>query len=265
MIKERNVTAYVDTGADICVMSESKAKKLGINLLPTKMKIRPYGCRPKRCIGEYLGTIRYGQQVVNTVIYILREEVETLLSGTVSEALGAISFNEESRVNKIDSTPESTSDLDKSNLLKKFPKLFSGLGKLNNYQVKLHVDESVPPVKESARPIPFHLKSKFDAEIAKLETQGVIEEHQGPTSFISNLHLTPKDDGSTRVVLDMRNANKAIKSTNLPIPRPEHVSSKLAGYQIFSKLDFKSAFYQLELEEESRHLTVFHAGKGIYR
>ena len=266
MIKERNVTAYVDTGADICVMSESKAKKLGIDLLPTKMKIRPYGCRPKRCIGEYLGTIRYGQQVVNTVIYILREEVETLLSGTVSEALGAISFNEESRVNKIDSTPESTSDLDKSNLLKKFPKLFSGLGKLNNYQVKnFDVDESVPPVKESARPIPFHLKSKFDAEIAKLETQGVIEEHQGPTSFISNLHLTPKDDGSTRVVLDMRNANKAIKSTNLPIPRPEHVSSKLAGYQIFSKLDFKSAFYQLELEEESRHLTVFHAGDRLMR
>ena len=63
----------------------------------------------------------------------------------------------------------------------------------------------------------------------------------------------------------MRNANKAIKSTNLPIPRPEHISSQLAGYKIFSKLDCKSAFHRLQLEQSSRDLTVFHAGDRLMR
>ena len=63
----------------------------------------------------------------------------------------------------------------------------------------------------------------------------------------------------------MREANKAIKKTNLPIPRAEDISSQLSGYKVFSKLDFKSAFHQLEIEEESRALTVFHAGDRLMR
>ena len=39
----------------------------------------------------------------------------------------------------------------------------------------------------------------------------------------------------------------------------------MAGNKIFSKLDLKSAFHQLELEPESRLLTVFHAGDRLMR
>ena len=67
------------------------------------------------------------------------------------------------------------------------------------------------------------------------------------------------------MTLDMRRVNKAIRSTNLPIPRPELISSKLAGYQLFTKLDLSSAFHQLELEQQSRFLTVFHAGDRLMR
>lgn len=265
-IKEQSVPVYIDTGADVCMMPKSEAKRLKLPLRPTDMRIRPYGSHPKKCVGEFVGTVQFEEQVVNTTFYILDSRVETLISGPVSEALGIISFNESAGVRRAgECTPEAVMDEAKQDLLNKFPKLFKGLGKLKGHKVKLHVDESVKPVKEPPRPVPFHLKGKMEQEIDKLEKQGVIEEHQGPTSFISNLHLTPKDDGTARVVLDMRNANKAIKSTNLPIPRPEHISSKLAGYEIFTKLDFKSAFYQLELEEESRHLTVFHAGDRLMR
>ena len=76
---------------------------------------------------------------------------------------------------------------------------------------------------------------------------------------------THTDDGTIRVTLDMRNPNNAIISTNMPIPRPEYISSQLAGYKVFSKLDFKSAFFQLELDEKSRALTVFHASERLMR
>ena len=86
-----------------------------------------------------------------------------------------------------------------------------------------------------------------------------------PAPWISNTVIAPKTDGNIRMTLDARNLNKAIMSTNLPIPRHEDVKSKLAGCKIFSKMDFKSAFWQIVIEEESRYLTVFHANDKLYR
>ena len=85
-----------------------------------------------------------------------------------------------------------------------------------------------------------------------------------PAPWISNTVIAPKTDGNIRMTLDARNLNKAIMSTNLPIPRHEDVKAKLAGCKIFSKMDFKSAFWQIEIEEKSRYLTVFHANDKLY-
>lgn len=71
----------------------------------------------------------------------------------------------------------------------------------------------------------------------------IIEEHQGPTSQVSNVVLTPKKDGGMRVTEDMREPNKAIKDIHVSIPRPEDIKVQLAGCRYFSKLDFKSVFY----------------------
>ena len=95
----------------------------------------------------------------------------------------------------------------------------------------------------------------------------VIKEHppNQPAPWISNAVLSPKDDESVRVTMDARNVNKAIQSSNYPIPKQEDIKAKLSGAKVFSKMDLKSAFWQIELAEESRHLTVFHANDKLYR
>ena len=55
----------------------------------------------------------------------------------------------------------------------------------------------------------------------------------------------------------MTRVNKAIKKTNLPIPRVEDIKAQLSSSKVFAKLDIKSAFHQLTIEEESRFATVF--------
>ena len=55
----------------------------------------------------------------------------------------------------------------------------------------------------------------------------------------------------------MREPNKAILDTGVPIPKAEDIRAELHVFKIFSKLDFRTAFHQLELDEESRYLTVF--------
>lgn len=58
--------------------------------------------------------------------------------------------------------------------------------------------------------------------------------------------------------------NKAIQATNSPIPRQEDIQAQLSNSQMFSKMDFKSAFWQLE-HPESRYLTVFYSNDKLYR
>ena len=47
-------------------------------------------------------------------------------------------------------------------------KLFEGIGKLKDTTVKLHIDESIPPVAQKHRRTPFHLRDKVEQEIQNL-------------------------------------------------------------------------------------------------
>ena len=116
------------------------------------------------------------------------------------------------------------------------------------------------------RLFPYHLKERAEKAIEDMIQQGVIEEHprDEPAPWVASV-LAPNDDGSLRVTMDARNVNKALYPTNYPIPRHEDIKAKLYGCRVFSKMDFKSAFWQIELEPESRYLTVFHANDKLYR
>ena len=97
--------------------------------------------------------------------------------------------------------------------------------------------------------------------------QNIIEEHPHdvPAPSVSNIVIVPKSDGDIRITLDARNVNKGIIASNLPIPKQEDIQAKMAGSNLFSKLDLKSAFWQLELHPESRQMTTFHANNKLYR
>ena len=58
--------------------------------------------------------------------------------------------------------------------------------------------------------------------------------------------------------------NKALISSNHPIPKQEDIKTQLSGSKNFINLDFKSAFWQLELDPDSRHFTVFRGNNKLY-
>ena len=110
-------------------------------------------------------------------------------------------------------------------ILKKYLQNFDGVGKLNDHQVKLHIDPHVKPVASPARPVSYHLKEHVEKEIDKMIGQDVIEEHPPtqPAPWVSNAVIATKPDGALQVTLDARNVNKAIQGSNLPIPRHEDI------------------------------------------
>lgn len=60
----------------------------------------------------------------------------------------------------------------------------------------------------------------------------------------------------------MRRANEAIVRGRHPMPTVDEI---LQGSKIFSKLDLKWGYHQLELSPKSREITTFATHTGLYR
>ncbi|CAB4030227.1 Transposon Tf2-9 poly, partial [Paramuricea clavata] len=150
-------------------------------------------------------------------------------------------------------------------LVTKYPQVFNGIGKFKDLQLHLHFDESVPPVAQAPRRIPFHIRKAVQTKLDELETLGIIEPVKGPSPWVSPLVAVPKPNGDIRVCVDMRQANSAIIRERHPIPTIEETLQELQGATVFSKLDLRSGYHQIELHPESRPITTFATQKGLYQ
>lgn len=84
-------------------------------------------------------------------------------------------------------------------------------------------------------------------------------------SFCSSLLVVPKEKNDIRLVVDLRGPNKSIIRTPFRMPTLESILADLDGAIYFSTIDLTSAFFHVELHENSRHLTNFFAGNATYR
>ena len=73
------------------------------------------------------------------------------------------------------------------------------------------------------------------------------------------------EKNKTCLVVDMRQANKAIKRCHHPIPTLEELLEKFNGCTVFSKLDLKHGYHLIELAPESRYITVFSSHRGVFQ
>ena len=209
----------------------------------------------------------YKSESIAVFWHIISGSCEPILAGNSALQLGIIKFSTQPDTFQPILMIDSIRKGKLQEIIARYLENFTGLGKLKNHQVKLHIDENIKPVNVPPRSMPYHLKDRAQDAINEMIKLGVIEEHpqDEPALWVSNAVLAPKNDGSIRITLDARNVNKAILSTNHPIPKHEDIKAKLSGCTIFSKMDFKSEFWQIELQSESRHLTLFHANDRLYR
>ncbi len=95
-------------------------------------------------------------------------------------------------------------------------------------------------------------------------SQDVIEPSDSEWNF--PLILVPKSDGTMRSVIDYRELDKHTIPDRLPLPVISDILHSLGTENtLFSIIDIKSAFWQIELHDDSKDMTAFSIPTGHYR
>lgn len=155
---------------------------------------------------------------------------------------------------------------DKDDLISQYPDCFDGIGKFQG-QYHITLDPSVPPVVHAQRRVPLSLRDDIKKELGEMEAQGIIAKvNEGePTAWVNSLVYRRKPNGTLRVCLDPKDLNKAICREHHTIPTLEEILPQLTGAKIFSIVDAKCGYWNIELDQESSYLTTFNSPFGRYR
>ena len=233
-----------------------------------KSEMRPLGRRVVRVTNPKDG-IEYK---VN--LQVVGGDYQSILGAKAVFGMGLLSVNENrikdtvNSVNKPEktkvATPEASSCDSLNTLLKEYHDVFEGLGKLPG-KLHLEVDETVTPVKLPVRKIPLAVKDKVKVELDRLVSLGIIEPVDTPTDWISALVIVTKSNGDLRLCLDPKPLNKALKRNHYPLTTIDDVLPNLQGARLFTVLDAKDGFFQVELDDESSYLTTFGTPFGRFR
>ena len=100
-----------------------------------------------------------------------------------------------------------------------------------------------------------------------METRGIISRvREGEqAALVNSLVYRRKANGRLRICLDSKDMNKAIRREHHVIPTLEEILLKLTGAKIFSIVDAKGRYWNVELDKESSYLTTFNSPFDRYR
>ena len=157
-------------------------------------------------------------------------------------------------------------DASQSKLACVFASMCDYLPPIKGFKASMSTAQGSAPLKFiKARKVPIHLKDQLDAELTRLQTLGVIE----PISF-SN-HASPvvwvkKANGSYRMCVDFKaTLNDSLQSDAYPIPSVEEIFAKIGKSNVFAKIDLACAYWQIELDEDSKKMSVINTHKGLFQ
>ena len=184
------VTIMADSGASINILDEKEYRRLPNrpNLEPSSVKIYGYQSKvPLRVLGKFTTALESETKKLSDKLYVVEGSGGSLLSWRTSQGLNLLQT-----VQQIGDQPSKTETNAPANLIEEYDDLFHGLGKLKNYQIKLHIDENVPPVAQPHRRVPFHVRKQLEEQLRRDEELGVIERIEGPTPWVSPIVVAPK-------------------------------------------------------------------------
>jgi hypothetical protein len=156
-----------DSGASVNVLNEKDyhAVKDKPKLIHSNSRVYPYmSPKPLNLLGKFQADVSNGQFHCRETFFVVDGPSSSLLSWKALQKLNLITVAN----NLTDQKPE-------PDILREFPTVITGMGTCTCEPVKVMIDESIKPVAQPHRRIPFHVRKQVEQKLHELEEADIIE------------------------------------------------------------------------------------------
>ncbi len=126
------------------------------------------------------------------------------------------------------------------------------------------------PINTKPYPLPHSVKQHAQKEINELLRAGIIQEstsnYSFPVIFVKKKNSKTDDPKLVkyRMAIDYRLINQITPLFPFKLPDIKALMQDIAGHEMYSVLDLKSAFFQIKLQPEDSHKLAFTTDFGMY-
>ena len=151
-------------------------------------------------------------------------------------------------------------------IVKEFPNVFpddiSGLSPDREMEFTIDLIPGTEPISiPPFRMVPVELR-ELKAQLEELLSKGFIRLSISPWG--APVLFVKKKDGSLRFCIDYKKLNRVTIHNQYPLPRIDELFDQLQGSRVYSKIDLRSGYHQLRVQESDVPKTAFRIRYGHY-
>jgi hypothetical protein len=181
--------------------------------------------------------------------------------GTIVEFNAAIQADQVSLLNKVQGT-----SLNEIRVVQEYPDVYPkdlpGMPPDRDINLIIELLPGMAPISERPCRMPINELVELKKQIAELQSKGFI--HPSSSPWGAPVLFMEKKDGTQWMCVDYRSLNEVTIKNKYPHTRIEDLFDQMKGVSAFSKVDLRSRYHQLKIQESDIPKTAFHTQYGLY-
>ncbi|GJR14767.1 putative reverse transcriptase domain-containing protein [Tanacetum coccineum] len=151
-------------------------------------------------------------------------------------------------------------------IVRDFPKVFPedlpGLPPARPVEFQIDLIPGAAPVAQAPYRLAPSKMKELSEQLQELSDKGFIRPSSSPWG--AQVLLVKKKDRLFRICIDYRELNKLTVKNRYPLPRIDDLFDQFQGSNIYSKIDLRSGYHQLRVQEQDIPKTAFRTRYGHY-
>ncbi|GKB23155.1 putative reverse transcriptase domain-containing protein [Tanacetum coccineum] len=145
---------------------------------------------------------------------------------------------------------------------KVFPEDLPGLPPARQVEFQIDLVPGAAPVARASYQLAPAELQELSTQLQELSDRGFIRPSSSPWG--APVLFVKKKDGSFWMCIDYRELNRLTVKNRYPLPRIDNLFDQLQGSRVYSKIDLRSGYHQIKVQEEDIPKNVFRTRYGHY-